>query len=132
MKLILYCDGACRGNPGHGAIGGVIKSDTGEILEEISRSIGICTNNIAEYEALIAVLKRAKCMGAKQVTVFTDSELMAKQINGKYAVKSAQLRPLYLQAIQLAAYFESFSINHVLRTQNKRADFLANEAFGTV
>ena len=129
MKLILECDGACRGNPGLGAIGGVINDEAGRVLTEISRFIGKCTNNIAEYQALIAVLECARSMQATQVEVFSDSELMVKQINGHYKVKSTELRALYLQVIHLAASFDSFKISHVLRTQNRRADFLANQAF---
>jgi len=129
MKLIIYSDGACRGNPGEGAIGGVIKNDKGQIIEELSHNIGQCTNNVAEYKALIAVLKRAKELGATEVEALADSELLVKQVQGKYAVKSTVLRPLYLKVTALAASFSSFKIRHVLRIHNQRADYLANQAY---
>ena len=129
MKFIVYSDGACRGNPGEGAIGGVIQNEKGQIIEELSHNIGQCTSNVAEYKALIAVLKRAKELGATEVQAISDSELLVKQIQGRYAVKSVVLRPLYLEVTALAMSFTSFKICHVLRTQNQRADYLANQAY---
>ena len=129
MKVIVFSDGACRGNPGQGAIGGVIKDDKNCVLAELSLCIGQCTNNIAEYKALIAVLQKAKDFGALQVEALADSELLVKQVQGKYAVKSSLLRPLYLQVVALASSFLVFTIKHIPRDQNKRADELANLAF---
>ncbi|MCL2474991.1 MAG: ribonuclease HI family protein [Chloroflexi bacterium] len=129
MKLIVYSDGACRGNPGEGSVGGVIKNDNNQTIEEISYIIGPSTNNIAEYKALVTALKRAQELGATEVEAIADSELLVKQIQGKYAVKSTVLRPLYLEAVVLATSFASFKIRHVLRAQNQRADYLANQAF---
>ena len=127
-KVIINVDGAARGNPGPAAIGAVIKDETGKVLGRISRAIGVTTNNQAEYEAIIAALEKAVGMGAKQVTVKSDSKLVVEQVNGRYKIKNTGLRPLYLKVAQLAGSIESFSITYVPREQNAEADALANKA----
>jgi ribonuclease HI len=126
--LSINTDGAARGNPGPAAIGVVIKDDRGQIVATISRRIGKATNNQAEYRAIIAGLERAVKLGARQVRIFSDSELAVKQINGRYRVKKASLRELYEKVVKLAGALESFSITHVRRAKSSAADSLANQA----
>jgi ribonuclease HI len=128
-KLIIYVDGASRGNPGRAAIGGVITDAKGKQIDWISQRIDDTTNNQAEYQALIAALKKAKSLKAKEVLVNSDSELMVKQILGLYRVKNEGLKPLYNEAKKLADSFEFFKIRAVPREINREADRLANEAF---
>lgn len=130
VKRVIICvDGAARGNPGPAAIGATIKDERGRLIARISRRIGTTTNNQAEYRAIIAALEQAIRLGAKQVEVNSDSELAVKQINGKYRVKKAALKPLYEQVKQLQGLLESFTITHIPRQQNTEADNLANTAF---
>ena len=126
--LFINTDGAARGNPGPAAIGAVIKDEGGRIVATISRRIGQATNNQAEYRAIIAGLEKAIKLGARQVRVFSDSELAVKQINGRYRVKNASLRELYEKVVKLTGALESFSITHVRRTKSAAADSLANRA----
>jgi ribonuclease HI len=126
--LSINTDGAARGNPGPAAIGAVIKDERGQIVDTISRSIGKATNNQAEYRAIIAAMERAIKLGARQVKIFSDSELAVKQINGSYRVKNASLRELYEKVVKLAGSLESFSISHVRRAKSAAADSLANQA----
>ncbi len=128
-KAVIYADGASRGNPGSAAIGAVIKDEQGKLISLISRRIGRTTNNQAEYRAVIIALEEAIRLGARQVDVKMDSELVVKQINGEYRVKSTILKPLYQQAKQLQASLEGFTITHIPRRQNAEADDLANKAF---
>ncbi len=129
VKRVIICvDGAARGNPGPAAIGATIKDERGRLIARISRRIGTTTNNQAEYRAIIAALEQAIRLGAKQVEVNSDSELAVKQINGKYRVKKAALKPLYQQVKQLQDLLESFTITHIPRRQNTEADKLANKA----
>ncbi len=129
VKRVIICvDGAARGNPGPAAIGATIKDERGRLIARISRRIGTTTNNQAEYRAIIAALEQAIKLGAKQVEVNSDSELAVKQINGKYRVKKAALKPLYEQVRQLQGLLESFTITHIPRQQNTEADNLANTA----
>jgi ribonuclease HI len=123
----LYIDGAARGNPGPAAYAVVLSRPGFPVVEE-AQSIGSTTNNVAEYTALIKGLGLATQLGVKKLAVFSDSELLVKQMNGEYRVKSEDLRPLYEQARQLAAQFDSFRITHIPREQNKRADQLGNKA----
>ncbi len=117
-----------NGHDGPAAIGAVIKDETGKVLGRISRAIGVTTNNQAEYQAIIAGLEKAVGMGAKTITVKSDSELVVNQINGRYKIKNTGLRPLYLKAAQLAGSVESFAMIYVPREQNAEADALANKA----
>ena len=126
--MVIHADGASRGNPGPAAIGATIKDETGRLISRISRRIGITTNNQAEYQAVIAALEETTKLGARQASVYLDSELIVKQINGKYRVKNRALKPLYQQVKQWQSHFESFTIMHVPRQQNKEADNLANAA----
>jgi ribonuclease HI len=125
----LNVDGASRGNPGPAAIGVTIKDENKCLVASISERLGKTTNNQAEYMALIAGLKKAISLGAQQVAVNSDSELMVRQLQGKYRVKNADLKPLYEQAVKLACSLGSFKITSVPREQNREADKLANEAF---
>jgi ribonuclease HI len=124
----MWIDGGSRGNPGPSAIGVVIEDVEGEPLESISRAIGITTNNVAEYRALLAGLEAAGGMGAGQVEVVSDSELLVKQMRGEYKVKSEGLKPLHAEARDRARRFSRFTIRHVARDQNARADALVNRA----
>ena len=124
-KAVIYSDGASSGNPGKAGIGGVVS--VGAETFEFSRSIGITTNNVAEYSALIEALKKAVEMGATEVQVFMDSELAVRQINGQYKVRHENIKPLYEEAVSLLSTFDKFSIRHIPREQNKRADALSKE-----
>jgi ribonuclease HI len=127
-KLTIYTDGAARGNPGPAAIGIVIQDQAGNTIATISRQLGITTNNQAEYQAIIAALEKATSLGAKNVILKSDSELVVKQINGLYKIKKTALRPLYQQIVQLIGSLESFSISYIPRERNAAADALANQA----
>jgi ribonuclease HI len=127
--FIVNTDGASRGNPGPAAIGVTIKAVDGRVLANISRRIGVTTNNQAEYRALIAGLEKAVGLGARHVQVRSDSELIVKQLQGLYNIKKATLRPLYEAVVRLIGGLDSFEIKHVPREQNSAADRLANEAF---
>ena len=129
MKRILtiYSDGACSGNPGPAAIGIVIKEGE-QLIKEISRPIGDATNNVAEYTALIYALQEALILRAEEVHIFTDSELLFKQVKGFYQVKEPGIKRLFEQVQHLASGFQSFEIRHGPREQNKEADRLAKQA----
>ncbi len=127
-KAILNVDGASRGNPGPAAIGVTIKNGNYQLIAEISEKIGETTNNQAEYLALIAGLKKAISLGFQQVSVQSDSELLVNQVQGKYRVKNAGLRPLYSEVVKLACSLIAFEINSIPREQNREADKLANLA----
>jgi ribonuclease HI len=127
-KLTIFTDGAARGNPGPAAIGVVLKDEKDNIVASISRNLGITTNNQAEYRAVIAALEKAVNLGARQVALYSDSELVVKQINGQYKVKHAALRPLYMEVVKFIGMLESFKILNVPRERNKEADALANMA----
>jgi ribonuclease HI len=131
-KLIIYTDGAARGNPGPAAIGATLKDEKGNLIARISRRISITTNNQAEYQAIIAALEKAISLGARHVELKTDSELVVKQINGQYKVKKAILRTLHQKVIQLIGSLEDFTIAHIPREQNVEADNLANKALNGV
>ncbi len=127
-RVTIFTDGASRGNPGPSAIGVVIKNEPGQIITRISQRIGITTNNQAEYRAIIAALEEAIRLGARQVELNSDSELIVRQIMGKYRVKNTALKPLYQRVKQLGSRLDSFTINHIPREENKEADNLANAA----
>jgi ribonuclease HI len=126
--MILNVDGASRGNPGPSAIGVIIKDEEKQVIDRISEKIGYTTNNQAEYRALIAGLRKAISLGAKQITVNSDSELMVKQLRGVYRVKKAELKPLHEEVKKLASSLSGFKIISVPREQNREADGLANKA----
>jgi len=130
-KAVIHADGASRGNPGLAAIGATIKDEQGRLMASISRRIGTATNNQAEYRALIAALEKAAELGVEEVEVNLDSELVVKQINGKYRVKNAALKLLYQRAKQLQGLLHSFTITYIPRRQNIEADNLANMALNS-
>jgi probable phosphoglycerate mutase len=123
-----HCDGGARGNPGPSGFGALIQDADGAVIAELSEFLGIQTNNFAEYSGLLASLDYALTHGHRRLRVVSDSELMVKQIQGKYQVKSPILRPLYDQARKKIAQLEAFEITHALRHKNKDADRLANQA----
>lgn len=127
-KIIIYTDGGSRGNPGPAGIGVVLYNEKKERIAEISKYLGVTTNNQAEYTALIEGLKKAKDLGAKEVNVFMDSELVVKQLKHEYKVKNKDLAPLFLQVYNLSLNFSKISFTHVYREHNSEADKLANEA----
>jgi ribonuclease HI len=126
MKVTAYTDGASRGNPGNAGIGVIFMDEKGDVIKEISEYIGQATNNIAEYTALLTALEEAVEMNIKLIEIISDSELMVKQMNGEYQVKNEGIKPLYKRACELLEEFEKYSIRHVRREENKRADKLAN------
>jgi ribonuclease HI len=121
-------DGAARGNPGPASYGVVIRDGQGVLVAKLKKYIGRMTNNVAEYYGLIAALDYAESHGIRALRVESDSELMVKQMQGQYKVKSEDLRPLFERAKKMSLGFESFRIDHVYREQNREADALANEA----
>jgi len=123
-----HCDGGARGNPGPAGYGAVIQDDHGTILAELSEFLGMRTNNFAEYSGLLACLQYALDHHHPRLRVVSDSELMVKQIQGKYKVNSPDLRPLWQEAKNRIARLEAFEISHALRHKNKDADRLANQA----
>ena len=131
-RVVICVDGASRGNPGLAAIGATIKDEQGRLIARISQGIGRTTNNQAEYRAVIAALEEAIRLGAGQVELNSDSELVVKQIKGEYRVKKAALKPLYQRVKQLQSGLESFTINHIPRQQNREADNLANKALDSI
>lgn len=128
MKVIVHVDGGARGNPGPAAAACVLSTPAGELLGEHAELLGTATNNVAEYRALLLGLKQAHALGASEVEVVGDSELIAKQVQGLYKVKHAAMRPLYLESMQAFREFERWSIRTVPRAQNAEADALVNAA----
>ena len=126
--ITAYTDGGSRGNPGPAGYGVLVQAADGSTLAELSEFLGITTNNVAEYSALLAALDYALTHGHARLRVISDSELMVKQLRGQYKVKIPDLRPLYEEARRRVARLEQFSIEHVLRGKNKKADGLANAA----
>jgi probable phosphoglycerate mutase len=123
-----HCDGGARGNPGPAGYGALIQDDQGTVLAELSEFLGMRTNNYAEYSGLLACLQYALDHHHPRLRVISDSELMVKQIQGKYKVNSPDLKPLWQEARNRIAKLEAFEISHALRHKNKDADRLANEA----
>jgi ribonuclease HI len=126
--ITAFCDGGSRGNPGPAGFGVYIEGPDGEKLAELSEYLGRTTNNVAEYSALLAALEWALKSGHRRLRVVGDSELLVKQMQGRYKVSSPDLRPLYDEAKRRVAQLEMFRIEHVLRGKNQRADRLANLA----
>ena len=126
--LTIHIDGASRGNPGPAGIGIIIKNESGEVKARISRYIGEATNNQAEYKALIAALEEAARLGAERVDIRMDAQLVTRQIRGSYKARNANLKLLCHQAKQLLSQFQSFTITHIPRKENRVADALANQA----
>ena len=128
MKVVLHVDGGARGNPGPAAIGVVVSSPEGEVLDEVAETIGVATNNVAEYRALLRGLERAHTLGACEVEIVNDSELVAKQLTGAYKVKHPAMKPLHAEAIAALRRFDGWRVRSVPRAQNARADELVNQA----
>ncbi len=128
-KAVIYTDGGADPNPGPGAIGVVIKNEAGETVDTISRSVGVVTNNQAEYMAVIAALEKALSAGVEEVVMFADSQLVVRQLNGQYKVRNQQLKPFFDKVLVLKSKFRKFSITHIPREMNAEADKLTN---GTV
>ncbi len=126
--LRIFTDGASRGNPGEAGIGVLVEDSSGNRLREIRRYLGKATNNQAEYTALLIGLQVCREMGAEDISVFADSELLVKQMKGEYKVKHPLLLPLYTEAKKLTSGLKKFRISHIPRAQNAHADALANEA----
>jgi ribonuclease HI len=126
-RAVLRTDGGARGNPGPAGAGFVIE-DGGAIVCSAGRFLGVATNNIAEYQALIWGLENVIALGYHEVSVFADSELLVKQVNGTYKVKNEGLKPLFIRTLALLRTFDAFEVSHVRREQNKSADGIANEA----
>ncbi len=128
-QLIANTDGACRGNPGASAIGVILKTSTGQVVKTVCRAIGNMTNNQTEYHAVIAALEEALKLGATELSLNADSELVVKQLNGQYRVKNPGLEPLYARVKTLEAKFKSVKYRYIPRERNREADALANKAF---
>ena len=128
MKLVVHVDGGARGNPGPAAAGAVVSTPDGEVVAEAAEAIGLATNNVAEYRGLLLGLDKARQLGASEVEVVNDSELVAKQVNGLYKVKHPDMKPLHAAALQALSGFERWSIRSVPRAQNAGADALVNQA----
>ena len=127
MKLVVNVDGGARGNPGPAAIGVVVSEPGGGVLQEVSEPIGIATNNVAEYRALLRGVTTARSFGADELEIIGDSELVARQVTGAYRVKNAALKPLHDEALRLLAGVR-WRMRTVPREQNARADALVNQA----
>ncbi|HVG26320.1 MAG TPA: ribonuclease HI family protein [Acidobacteriaceae bacterium] len=126
--IVAHCDGGARGNPGPAGYGAIVQTETGEKLAELSEFIGNRTNNVAEYSGLLGVLAWTLEHGHGRLRVISDSELMVKQIQGRYKVNSPDLKPLWAEARSRIARLDGFQITHALRNKNKEADRLANLA----
>ena len=124
----LYCDGASRGNPGPAGAGAVLADPQGEIRARLTQYLEVTTNNVAEYQALLLGLKAARDLGVRRLRVFADSELLVRQLHGQYRVKAPHLLPLWRLAQNELQNFETYTISHVPRAENRLADELANQA----
>jgi ribonuclease HI len=127
-KVRVYSDGAARGNPGPSGAGAVLVDSSGNVVDRLGKYLGIQTNNYAEYMGLLLGLKRARELGIREVEVFADSELMIRQLGGRYQVRSPSLRPLYEQALRLLNDFSRVKLVHVPRKMNAAADEMSNRA----
>ena len=131
-RLTINVDGGARGNPGPAAIGVVVRDGNGEVLEERGERIGEATNNVAEYKALLRGIELAAEHGGTELELIGDSELVVRQVEGKYKVKNAGIKPLHAEVKKALRGFDSWSIRHVKRAENADADRLVNEAMDGV
>jgi len=131
VKVVVHVDGGARGNPGPAAAAAVISTPDGEVLDEAAETLGVTTNNVAEYRGVLLGLQRARALGADEVEVVNDSELVAKQVNGEYKVKHPDMKALHAEALAALAAFDAWSIRSVPRAQNADADALVNQALDT-
>lgn len=127
-EYFIQADGASRGNPGEAGIGAVIADARGRTIKELKYFLGMATNNVAEYRAVILALQKALDLGAGSVTLHLDSELVVRQLRGEYKVREAHLKLLHREALDILSRFLEYHIHHVPREENRRADQLANEA----
>jgi ribonuclease HI len=127
-RLVVNVDGGARGNPGPAAIGAVVRGGGGEVLEEVGEKIGEATNNVAEYKALLRGIELAAAHGGTDLELIGDSELVVRQVEGRYKVKNAGIKPLHQEVKRALRDFDSWSIRHVRRAENADADRLVNEA----
>jgi len=125
-KAVIHTDGGAEPNPGQAAIAAVIRDEKGNLLASICESIGFATNNQAEYRAIIAALEKTISLGVTEASLFSDSELVVRQLKGQYRVKAEDLKPLYLKVMQLKAKLAKFAITHIPREKNSEADALAS------
>jgi ribonuclease HI len=128
VKLVVHVDGGSRGNPGPAAAATVLSTPDGDVVDEAAVTLGTVTNNVAEYRGLLLGLERAAALGATEVEVINDSELIAHQVTGRYKVKHPDMKPLHAEALRALGGFERWSIRPVPRAQNADADALVNQA----
>jgi len=128
VKLVVHVDGGSRGNPGPAAAAAVLSTPDGDVVDEAARTLGSTTNNVAEYRGLLLGLERAAALGATEIEVINDSELIAHQVTGRYKVKHPDMKPLHAEALRALGGFERWSIRPVPRAQNADADALVNQA----
>jgi ribonuclease HI len=128
VRLVVHVDGGARGNPGPAAAAAVVSTPDGDVLDEAHEYLGVATNNVAEYRGLLLGLDRARALGADEVEVVNDSELVAKQVNGQYKVKHPDMKPLHAAATEALGEFARWRVRSVPRAQNAAADALVNQA----
>jgi ribonuclease HI len=128
VQVVVHVDGGARGNPGPAAAAAVVSTPDGDVLDEASLVIGRATNNVAEYRGLLLGLERARALGATEVDVINDSELVAHQVNGRYKVKHPDMIPLHREAMTALRGFDRWSLKPVPRARNAAADALVNQA----
>jgi ribonuclease HI len=128
VKVVVHVDGGARGNPGPAAAAAVLRDAAGTVLDEATEVLGETTNNVAEYRGLLLGLARARALGASEVEVVNDSELVAKQVNGEYKVKHQAMKPLHAEALRALGAFDRWTVRSVPRAQNADADALVNQA----
>ena len=128
MKLVVHVDGGARGNPGPAAAAAVLSTSDGDVVDEAHEYLGVATNNVAEYRGLLLGLRRARELGADELDIVNDSELVAKQVNGEYKVKHPDMKPLHAAAREALGQFGRWSIRSVPRAENAAADALVNQA----
>ena len=132
MKVVVHVDGGARGNPGPAAAAAIVSTRAGEVLDEAAVSLGRATNNVAEYRGLLLGLERARALGATEVEVINDSELVAHQVNGRYRVKHPEMQGLHAEAMAALGEFAKWTVRPVPRAQNAAADALVNQALDAV
>ena len=129
MRVTVHVDGGARGNPGPAAVAAIVRdASTGAVVDQATAFLGETTNNVAEYRGLLLGLERARALGASEVEVVNDSELVAKQVNGEYKVKHPDMKTLHAEATALLSSFDAWSIRSVPRARNADADALVNQA----
>jgi ribonuclease HI len=128
VKVVVHVDGGARGNPGPAAAAAVVSTPDGNVLDEAAVTLGTTTNNVAEYRGLLLGLERARALGATEVEVVNDAELIARQVNGIYKVKHPDMRPLHAAALEALGAFDRWTVRTVPRAQNADADALVNQA----